>query len=239
MVNPMQSRWFYSRSGSREGLEIGQWASSNSLALSPHLHDEVQITRVFSGERRFITQFGTIDVEQGYMIAIPSGAPHASVNINRPCSTVNFYIPREHPAVLELQAPLVLKISGAKTINHMLDLIGSAYKPSSSLALDRQRRLLIETVIQSDSPICEIAAQHDFSTEAFIRLFSARVGLTPGAYRIAHRLRISRAYLSQGMTPVHAALDAGFADQSHLGRHFRRAFGTTPGAYRAAMAFET
>jgi methylphosphotriester-DNA--protein-cysteine methyltransferase len=32
----------------------------------------------------------------------------------------------------------------------------------------------------------------------------------------------------------HAAADAGFADQAHLTRWFRRYYGVTPGAYRAA-----
>ena len=34
---------------------------------------------------------------------------------------------------------------------------------------------------------------------------------------------------------VDPAADAGFADQSHLGRAFRSHFGTTPNAYRRAM----
>jgi AraC-like DNA-binding protein len=37
------------------------------------------------------------------------------------------------------------------------------------------------------------------------------------------------------VAPAKAAADAGFADQSHLGRAFRSHFGTTPKAYRQAM----
>jgi AraC-like DNA-binding protein len=38
--------------------------------------------------------------------------------------------------------------------------------------------------------------------------------------------------LAAGMQPVEVASRLGFADQSHLGRWFVRAYGITPGAYQ-------
>ncbi|MFS2116612.1 helix-turn-helix domain-containing protein, partial [Herbaspirillum frisingense] len=38
--------------------------------------------------------------------------------------------------------------------------------------------------------------------------------------------------LAAGHDPAQVAADAGFADQSHLGRWFRRAYRITPAAYR-------
>ena len=43
-----------------------------------------------------------------------------------------------------------------------------------------------------------------------------------------------RRLLSAGAAPAQVAADAGFADQAHLTRWFRRYYGITPGAYRAA-----
>ncbi|MGI9506756.1 MAG: helix-turn-helix domain-containing protein, partial [Geminicoccaceae bacterium] len=60
------------------------------------------------------------------------------------------------------------------------------------------------------------------------------MGMTPHAYRIAERASLARAKLRRGEKPAFAAYDAGFADQSHLGRVFRKAFGTTPARYRQA-----
>jgi AraC-like DNA-binding protein len=37
------------------------------------------------------------------------------------------------------------------------------------------------------------------------------------------------------MPPAAAAAEAGFADQAHLTRWFRRYYGITPGAYRGAV----
>ncbi|NER62084.1 AraC family transcriptional regulator, partial [Pseudomonas sp. MAFF212428] len=41
-----------------------------------------------------------------------------------------------------------------------------------------------------------------------------------------------RRQLAAGQRPAQVALDLGFADQSHLGRWFVRAYGLTPAQYR-------
>jgi AraC-like DNA-binding protein len=64
------------------------------------------------------------------------------------------------------------------------------------------------------------------------RAFSAAYGLSPHAYLVQRRLNRARLLLSRGETPASAAAATGFADQSHMGRWFRRAFGMTPAAYR-------
>jgi len=64
------------------------------------------------------------------------------------------------------------------------------------------------------------------------RAFSAAYGLSPHAYLVQRRLNQARLRLSRGETPAATAAATGFADQSHLGRWFRRAFGMTPAAYR-------
>lgn len=48
------------------------------------------------------------------------------------------------------------------------------------------------------------------------------------------QLRLARArhLLGKGAQPADVAIALGFADQSHLGRWFVRAYGLTPAAYR-------
>jgi AraC-like DNA-binding protein len=48
------------------------------------------------------------------------------------------------------------------------------------------------------------------------------------------RLNKARDLLRAGQTIADVAFEMGFADQSHLGRWFKRAFGITPGLYRRA-----
>jgi AraC-like DNA-binding protein len=47
------------------------------------------------------------------------------------------------------------------------------------------------------------------------------------------RLQRARRLLLQGVSLAEAAFACGFADQSHLTRQFRRAYGVTPGRWRA------
>jgi AraC-like DNA-binding protein len=78
----------------------------------------------------------------------------------------------------------------------------------------------------------DIAGGLNKSQFQLIRSFRRELHTTPHAYLIG--LRIARAIqlLQRGETIAQAAAAAGFSDQSHLTRHFKRWTGTTPGAYR-------
>ncbi|CAD6519176.1 HTH-type transcriptional activator RhaS [Paraburkholderia hiiakae] len=64
------------------------------------------------------------------------------------------------------------------------------------------------------------------------RLFQREFGTSPHAYLVRLRLRAARRLLAAGRTPAQVAAEVGFADQSHLGRWFRRAYRMTPATYR-------
>ncbi|WP_313054782.1 AraC family transcriptional regulator [Pseudomonas lopnurensis] len=64
------------------------------------------------------------------------------------------------------------------------------------------------------------------------RAFKAAFGLAPHAYLVQLRLARARQLLAAGQPPALVAMTLGFADQSHLGRWFRRAYGLTPAHYR-------
>ncbi|WP_263139840.1 AraC family transcriptional regulator [Pseudomonas sp. RIT-PI-AD] len=64
------------------------------------------------------------------------------------------------------------------------------------------------------------------------RAFKAAFGLAPHAYLVQLRLAKARRLLASGHAPSLVAMALGFADQSHMGRWFRRAYGLTPAHYR-------
>jgi len=66
---------------------------------------------------------------------------------------------------------------------------------------------------------------------AWPRRFRRLTGVSPRAYRIQVRLLDARRRLRRGQTPSDIAAELGFADQSHFGRQFKRAFGLTPGDF--------
>ena len=68
------------------------------------------------------------------------------------------------------------------------------------------------------------------------RQFRRAYGTSPDRYRTLRRLELARAAIESGTPIATAAVEAGFADQSHLTRQFRRAFGFTPGRWTQAVA---
>jgi AraC-like DNA-binding protein len=80
------------------------------------------------------------------------------------------------------------------------------------------------------------AAVAGCSRFAAYRAFRGRYGLWPSEYQRQTRLRNARRALAGGAAIADVAAEAGFADQAHLTRWFRRCYGITPGAYRAAAS---
>ena len=82
----------------------------------------------------------------------------------------------------------------------------------------------------------DVAAAARASRYAGYRAFHSRYGVSPSEYQRGLRLRAARRALAQGAPAAEVAAVAGFADQAHLTRWFRRSYGITPGAYQLAVA---
>ncbi len=67
-----------------------------------------------------------------------------------------------------------------------------------------------------------------------VRLFHAWVGVPPHTYLLQLRVAAARELLADGVPCGATALQAGFADSSHLTRLFRRILGFTPSQYAKA-----
>lgn len=72
----------------------------------------------------------------------------------------------------------------------------------------------------------------DLDRFALARHFRAAFGTSPYHYLVMRRLDRARALLGTGAGLADIAATCGFADQSHLTRQFRRAFGLPPGRWR-------
>jgi AraC-like DNA-binding protein len=66
---------------------------------------------------------------------------------------------------------------------------------------------------------------------ATARHFRACFGTSPYRYLLMRRLDRARRRIARGMPLAEAALASGFADQSHMTRHFKKAYGLTPGRW--------
>jgi AraC-like DNA-binding protein len=71
------------------------------------------------------------------------------------------------------------------------------------------------------------------------RHFRRALGTSPDRYRTMRRLELARHAIESGCPLVEAAVEAGFADQSHMTRQFKRAYGMTPAKWMALTAAAT
>jgi AraC-like DNA-binding protein len=97
-------------------------------------------------------------------------------------------------------------------------------------SVERACRILQEAEADDATvSLSELAAQVGVSRYHFIRLFHRVTGLAPNAYLRQIKLSKARRLICEGAQLAEAAAQAGFADQAHLTREFKRVFGTTPG----------
>ena len=68
------------------------------------------------------------------------------------------------------------------------------------------------------------------------RQFKRMCGTSPYRYLLMRRLELARRQIHLGRPLAEVACEVGFADQAHLTRAFKAAFGLTPARYRALRA---
>ncbi|HVE09960.1 MAG TPA: AraC family transcriptional regulator [Paraburkholderia sp.] len=109
-------------------------------------------------------------------------------------------------------------------------------QPAAFAADPRVRRIgdYLHTHAARNVSLDELASEASLSVSELCRRFSAAYGLSPHRYQLVLRLRDAKRLLLGGAAPSEAALATGFADQSHLGRHFKAMFGVTPGSLAGA-----
>ncbi|MGK5642576.1 AraC family transcriptional regulator [Streptomyces sp. URMC 126] len=99
----------------------------------------------------------------------------------------------------------------------------------------RRARALLDEAYAEPLSAGDLAGAAGCSRYAVYRAFRAEFGMSPSDYQRLLRLRRARALLAGGVPAAEAAESAGFSDQAHFGRWFKRAYGITPGMYRRAV----
>lgn len=85
--------------------------------------------------------------------------------------------------------------------------------------------------LAQDISLDQLAQTVNLSSSHLRRLFKQATGLAPHQYLLKLRVNRAKELLLTGSFSVgEVALQVGFADQSHLHRHFKRVFGVTPKA---------
>jgi AraC-like DNA-binding protein len=226
--------WDYRPYNRATSIEIGWLETNCPISQTAHFHPEVQVVTVTHGWRAYSTPFGNFCASPGDIIIIPAHLPHASHGSSASIVT-HLYVPSDHPSAYGIVVPQVIRCVRTQTPSDILDAIGSMRKDGRRNNRSASTRALPEQVLGQELDVSSIAAQLGYSTDGFIRAFRRQFGMTPAAYRLAHRLMNARSQLKKGGTVADVAYATSFADQSHFGRLFRRTYGATPGAYRSAF----
>jgi AraC-like DNA-binding protein len=108
---------------------------------------------------------------------------------------------------------------------------------------DRQATIDLEAVERVRDYLAANAREHTpaatletiAGTDRFTiaRHFRRAFGTSPNRYRTLRRLALARTAIESGQSLARAAADAGFADQSHMTRQFKRTYGLTPARWLA------
>ena len=111
----------------------------------------------------------------------------------------------------------------------------SAHERASGLPKTALRRIdaFVDARLDSRISVADIATSVGLSTSRFFRVFRKSFGLTPHAYVMRRRLVLAEELLRKtdlGLAEI--ALRAGFSDQSHFSRCFRRSTGVPPQRFR-------
>ncbi|MEL6352198.1 MAG: AraC family transcriptional regulator [Cyanobacteria bacterium J06627_28] len=106
---------------------------------------------------------------------------------------------------------------------------------ADGLSKQKLKRVLnyIQTHLEQDLGLKELANLLQLSPHYFAHLFKQSMGIAPHQYVISQRVKRAQLLLKKpDFSIAEIAYRVGFSSQAHLNRHFKRAVGTTPGKYR-------
>ncbi len=138
----------------------------------------------------------------------------------------DIYADIDDVARTELVVAVVSLLVGAKSGTPM---------PLGLLALDalmRVRDFIAEHPAERHA-MAELEHLSGLDRWTLARQFRAAFGTSPSRFRTLRQLDHVRRLLNQATPLADAAIQAGFADQSHMSRHFKRAYGVTPAKWAA------
>ena len=132
------------------------------------------------------------------------------------------------------------------TVLQAASLLREQIDPAAATAVaDERERLLawqarkvreyVDAHIADPIRVAELCALIQRSAAHFSRAFKRTVGVSPHTFVIQRRLKWAAQYMLETDTCLSdIAQRCGFTDQAHLCKHFRRATGHTPAAWRRA-----
>ncbi|MCS2147689.1 AraC family transcriptional regulator [Scandinavium manionii] len=130
------------------------------------------------------------------------------------------------------------RLARDQSLDQLLEILSTHIRQRPASALnDAQRQMYqvrdyLHDRMGSDIGLDELAAWAGIDRFRLSRQFKNTFGLSPHAWLVRLRLRTARMLLAKGEDLAQVASLVGFADQSHMGRWFQRAYRLSPAAYQ-------
>ncbi len=208
-------------------------------ALHAHRHPESYVSLVLKGTYSEQSVDGNYLLEAGTIVYHPAHHRHANTFENSSALVLNLgveltpdlpYAAASVPRLARYLERMMTKRSSTlkATLEELFGSSTTKPKLTPTWMQGLAGSLRDTTNHQSIHDICQGL---DISPEHACREYRRHFGVSPGEYRREFRLRSACDALSAGVSPSAAAQQAGFADQSHLGRVMKNALGKTPATY--------
>lgn len=246
------------------GVEAMTLASAHHFPR--HAHDQLGIGLVIDGAQRSWSGIGTVEAGPGELIMVNPGEMHDGAPLGTTRSWRMLYLepglvanqlehamgavpPVARDATMAALFATVFgaltgarpdRLAGEEALIRLLTWLarrhagGTAREGAPPMVIRARQRL--DDAPELPVTLAELASLAGVSRFQLLRGFARAFGATPHAYLVQQRVRLARRFLAAGETLAGAATAAGFADQSHMTRAFRRQYGITPGRYRATLA---
>jgi AraC-like DNA-binding protein len=115
----------------------------------------------------------------------------------------------------------------------VLAQLGAPSRARADVPLARALRGLLDDRLIESFTLAQAAGMLGAHPSHLVRSFSRAYGIAPHQYVLGRRIDLARRLLLDGRTASEAAVAAGFYDQAHLTRHFKRVLGVTPAGFAA------
>lgn len=146
----------------------------------------------------------------------------------------------EAEAIIGTYARILVELGFLEEGNSFLfgESLHSAYAHHSCISEEHHTLDTIKTFLE-EYPEDPIDGEHlsrygAMSKYHFIRKFDENVGMTPHKFHIQNRVRKAKCLIEKSTSMTEVGLSAGFYDQSHFIRHFKKLFQISPSSYKAA-----
>lgn len=210
-------------------------AGSINLVIPGEAHDGQAAGEQGWAYRMFYLRAGTM-LDIAREMAAKPGLPHFRPGVLRDRALAAL-VWRAHALARDASAPAMAKETCVRRmlaawVERHADGSWRWPEPGREPTAVRRARELIHARLREDISLAELAQAAGLSPFHLARVFERATGLPPHAYLVQERVRVARDMLAGPLPLAQVAAEAGFADQSHLTRAFKRRYGLTPGRYR-------